>query len=460
MPQFACAAPRYGPRCWRDAIGFADRQLFRLHQMPGDARAVLMSLDGASDFESCAFTPRQRAILRELIRRGYAMECSGQAALTPFQRPRKADSHCLREVHWAVTGRCNLRCRHCFMESPAQRYPEPSFDALAKTVAQLTEANVAFVSLTGGEPLLRPDIGRLLKLLRDAGIPVSQIATNGTLVDETFLQMLEDFGQKPVFQLSLDGAGAHDQMRGSAGAEAAAWNAIALCVAKNHITSVTSIFNRGNIHALLPTYERLKAAGVSMWIVNQAQATGLWQGGQANLTADEMGEALLKLQRRWLLDGKPLHMLLAGYYDAKPDCETDPHAAVRYTADSLECPETRERVFLLPDGRLLPCPGFTGTAVAETMPSLSDRPLAELLSDSALSRFCGDPKAVRLARNPQCQGCGYFEECGMGCRAYALTENGSIDAPDPRACNMYKQGWKERFLRLERQFSAKDGLHG
>ena len=261
MPLFACAAPRYGPRCWRDAAGFTDRQLFRLHPMPEDARAVLMSLDGASDFESYAFTPRQRAILRELIRQGYAIECSGEAALSPFQRPRKANSPCLREVHWAVTGRCNLRCRHCFMEAPAQRYPEPSVDSLIGTVGQFVQANVAFVSLTGGEPLLHPAFGRLLSLLYDAGIPVSQIATNGTLVNEAFLKTLEDFGHRPVFQLSLDGAGTHDQMRGTAGAEAAAWNAIALCVARGYITSVTSIFSRENMHALLPTYERLKAAG-------------------------------------------------------------------------------------------------------------------------------------------------------------------------------------------------------
>ena len=196
-----------------------------------------------------------------------------------------------------------------------------------------------------------------------------------------------------------------------------------------------------------------------MWIVNQAQATGLWWGGQANLTADEMGEALLSLQRRWLADGKPLRMLLASYFDGKPEGGAEPHPAVRYTADTLECPETRERVFLLPDGRLLPCPGFAGTAVAESMPSLSDASLAELLSDSALSHFCGESREKRLASNPQCQRCAYFEECGMGCRAYALTENGSIHAPDPRACNRYKRGWQERFARMERQFSAKEGLH-
>ncbi len=459
MALFACAAPRYGPRCWRDAAGLADRQLFQVHPLPEAARAVLMGLDGVSDFDSYAFTPRHRAILRELIRRGYAEECTAHAPLSPFQRPRRADAPYLREVHWAITGRCNLRCRHCFMESPTNCYPEPGFDTLAQIAAQLANTNVAFVSLTGGEPLLHPALPRLLSLLHESGIPVSQIATNGTLISEAFLAMLSDLEQKPVFQLSLDGVGAHDRMRGTQGAEAAALDAIGLCVSHRYITSVTSLFNRSNLHTLIPTYERLKAIGVSMWIVNQAQATGLWRGGRENLTADEMGEALLALQRRWLADGKPLRMLLASYFDAKPDSQADPHTAIRYTADSLECPETRERVFLLPNGTVLPCPGFTGTAVAQAMPSLFTRPLAALLSDSSLSRFCGDRKAIRLSENPQCQSCGHFSECGMGCRAYALTEGGSLNGPDPCACAMYQQGWKERFLQAERRFSAKEGVH-
>ena len=459
MPLFASAAKRYGPRCWRDHTGLADRQLFRVHPMHEAARAVLLGLDGTSDFDSYAFTPQHRAILRELIHRGYARECSGHAELSAFQHPRRTASPYLREVHWAVTGRCNLHCRHCFMESPENRYPEPSLDTLAEIVSQFVRASVAFVSLTGGEPLIRPDISRLIAMLCEAGIPVSQIATNGTLVNEHFLSMLEDMEQKPVFQLSLDGVGTHDQMRGVLGAEAAALHAIALCAAKGYVTSVTSIFHRGNIHALLPTYERLKALGVSMWIVNQAQTAGLWKGGPANLTADEMGEALLALQRRWFADGKPLRMLLGSYFDAKPDTEREPHAAERFTPASLECPETRERIFLLPDGTVLPCPGFTGTAIAEEMPNLLDRSLTDILDDSTLSRFCGERKSIRLDQNPQCQSCEYFTECGMGCRAYALTENGSILAPDSGACILYKQGWKQRFLDNERRFSAKEDIH-
>ena len=456
MALYACATPRYGPRCWGDHAGLADRRLFRVHPMPETARTVLASLDGASDFDSYAFTPQHRAILRELISQGYARECAGHTALSEFQRPRRTASPYLREVHWAVTGRCNLRCRHCFMEAPENRYPEPAFDMLEKIVGQLVRTNVAFVSLTGGEPLIRPDFARLIALLREAGIPVSQIATNGMLVNEAFLEMLADMEQTPVFQLSLDGIGMHDQMRGVPGAEKAALDAIALCTAKGFITSVTSIFHHGNIHALLPTYERLKAIGVSMWIVNQAQTAGLWQGGPANLTADEMGEALLALQSRWLADGKPFHMLLASYYNARPDTEREPHAAEPFTPDSLECPETRERIFLLPDGTVLPCPGFTGTSIAEEMPNLHMRSLPDILNDSVLSRFCGDRKSIRLDKNPPCQRCEYFPECGMGCRAYALTENGSIYAPDPGACILYQQGWKQRFLDNERRFPAKE----
>jgi sulfatase maturation enzyme AslB (radical SAM superfamily) len=137
MPLYARAAARYMPHCWGDAAGFADRRFFNVIAMPEAARPVLMGLDGASDFESYAFTSSHRAILRELIRQGYAEECAPDAPLSTFQRPRRSSGPYLREVHWAITGRCNLRCRHCFMESPINRYPEPSLAELERTVDHL-----------------------------------------------------------------------------------------------------------------------------------------------------------------------------------------------------------------------------------------------------------------------------------------------------------------------------------
>ncbi len=452
MPLYARANERYMPRCWDGVAGLADRRLFIVKKLPAEAGAVLMGLDAASDFESYAYTDRHRAILRELIRQGYAEICPQGTVLKAFQRPRRTDGPYLREIHWAITGGCNLRCRHCFMESPIDRYPQPEENELSDTVHQLVLANAAFVSLTGGEPLTHPAIKPLIVQLSKNGIAINQIVTNGTLLNADFLRFLQDFGQKPAFQISLDGLERHDHMRGVTGAEKAALSAITLCISAGLLTAVTSIFSRENIDSLIPTYEQLKAVGVSTWMISRAQTTGLWHGGPAALTMDEMGEALLALQRRWLEDGKPINMLLESFYEARRAGAPPPHQQVQYSPQSLECADTRERIFLLPDGRLLPCPGFTGTVVASQMPDLRGGTLTDVLTASSLADFCREIKLTRLSRNPQCEGCEYFAECGMGCRAYALTEGGSQDGVEPNACNMYKGGWRERFLQAEQGF--------
>ena len=460
MPLYARAAARYMPRCWDGMAGLADRRFFSFLEMGEAARPVLMSLAGASDFESFAFTRDQRALLREMIRQGYAEACAPGDPLSPFQRPKRAESPYLREVHWAITGRCNLGCRHCFMESPSGRYPEPSWAELEHTVGQFARANVAFVSLTGGEPLVHPEIRRLVALLSEEGIPINQIATNGTLLDASFMELLRDMGQTPAFQISFDGVGRHDRMRGVEDAEKAALHAIELCVSEGFFTAVTSIFNRENIDSLLQSYERLKAIGVSTWMISRAQSAGLWHGGPEALTTEEMGQSLLELQKRWLEDGKPMHMLLESYFEARPEGAPPARKRAGFSPESMECPETRERIFLLPDGSLLPCPGFAGTSVAGHMPNLRDWALTDALKDSPLPHFCREKKSARLKKNPQCDACGHFAECGMGCRAYALTEGGSLDGPDPGACAMYKDGWKRRFAEAERRFIEERVRHG
>lgn len=452
MPLYARVNERYMPRCWDGVAGLADRRLFIVKKLPAEAEAVLLGLDAVSDFASYAYTNRHRAILHELIRQGYAEICPRGAAITPFQRPRRTGGPYLREIHWAITGGCNLRCRHCFMEAPIDRYPQPDGSELADTVRQFVLANAAFVSLTGGEPLMHPDIKPLIIQLSENGIAINQIVTNGTLLNADFVAFLQGMGQNPAFQISLDGLGRHDQMRGVTGAETAALSAITLCISAGLLTAVTSIFSRENIDSLIPTYERLKALGVSTWMISRAQTTGLWRGGPAALTTDEMGEALLVLQRRWLEDGKPINMLLESFYEARRADAPPQHKQGQYSPQSLECADTRERIFLLPDGHLLPCPGFTGTTVASQMPNLSERTLAEVLKASSLADFCREIKLARLLQNPQCEACEYFAECGMGCRAYALTEGGSQSGVEPNACAMYKGGWRRRFLQAEQRF--------
>src|SRR5437763_5405860 len=76
------------------------------------------------------------------------------------------------DVRVSVTDRCNFRCQYCM---PAEGLPWLeraeilSFEEIARLVGLLARMGVASVRLTGGEPLVRRDLPRLVRML--AGIP-------------------------------------------------------------------------------------------------------------------------------------------------------------------------------------------------------------------------------------------------------------------------------------------------
>jgi len=94
----------------------------------------------------------------------------------------------LRNLRISVTDRCNLRCQYCMPEEEYVWLPREdilSFEELSVLVSIFTELGVEKIRLTGGEPLLRHDVDRLVRLLV-ANPMVRDLArtTNGVLLAE------------------------------------------------------------------------------------------------------------------------------------------------------------------------------------------------------------------------------------------------------------------------------------
>lgn len=82
----------------------------------------------------------------------------------------------------SVTDRCNLRCVYCMPEAGVARIHESgilSSEEIARFVSVARRFGLRKVRLTGGEPLLRPDIVRLASLIKAAGIRDLSLTTNG-----------------------------------------------------------------------------------------------------------------------------------------------------------------------------------------------------------------------------------------------------------------------------------------
>ena len=129
------------------------------------------------------------------------------------------DTPALRLVAWETTRNCNLSCVHCRASATSGPYEdEISTQNAFQLLEDISEVAKPIIILTGGEPLLRPDIFRIAKHGSDLGLRMV-MAPNGTLVTRDIAKKLVESGIKRV-SISLDGADAdsHDRFRGVPGA--------------------------------------------------------------------------------------------------------------------------------------------------------------------------------------------------------------------------------------------------
>lgn len=135
-------------------------------------------------------------------------------------------------VVWNLVRRCNLACRHCYSTSADKDFAgELSTDEARRVMADLREFGVPALILSGGEPLLRPDLFALASEAKALGFHVS-LSTNGTLIEGETAERVAAAGFDYV-GISIDGIGdVHDRFRGSAGAYDRSLAAIRLCRAR------------------------------------------------------------------------------------------------------------------------------------------------------------------------------------------------------------------------------------
>lgn len=102
-------------------------------------------------------------------------------------------------VDWAITHRCNLKCRHC----RGMREGEISPARAKEIVSEIAALQPGWVIIEGGEALLREDLFEILTLAGQQGLDVHLIS-NGTLLTQEIFSKLKQIGIK--LMISIDGA--------------------------------------------------------------------------------------------------------------------------------------------------------------------------------------------------------------------------------------------------------------
>lgn len=109
--------------------------------------------------------------------------------------------------------RCNLQCLHCYSDSGPAVTEQLDIEVLRGVVADAATIGYRVMSVSGGEPLLYPALGALLRGAHAAGL-VTTVTTNGMLLDQRQLDILE--ADCDLVAISLDGVPeSHNFMRNS-----------------------------------------------------------------------------------------------------------------------------------------------------------------------------------------------------------------------------------------------------
>ncbi len=345
---------------------------------------------------------------------------------------------------WEVTRACGLACIHCRAEAIPYRDPRELSTAEGfGLIDQMVEIGKPILVVTGGDPLMRPDVYDLLQyaVQRDLWVALSPSAT-GKLTRQV-LERARGTGTH-MLHLSLDGSTAevHDRFRGVRGSFDRTIQRLRDGAELGFLLQVGTTVSRHNVDDLPAIAERVAEVGADVWTVFFLVPTGRAQASDM-LSAAEHEQVF-----RWLYPyGRqaPFHVrtIAAQHYrrvvieaeraqaGSAPGQEGAPRWEYTGTGFSATVKKKASAMRGVNDGRGFCFVSHTGDVYPSGFLQLKagnvrEQPLGTIYRESRLFRELRNPALLK----GKCGACEYREVCGGSrARAYALT--GDYLAPDP-----------------------------
>ena len=329
------------------------------------------------------------------------------------------------EVIWAVTKRCNLRCKHCSIseEDPEELSTEEGL-GLIEDAARLGPVKFGF---TGGEPLLRDDIYELIEYAASFEMQVV-MATNGTLITKDVAKKLRKAGLERA-AISIDGIGtAHDDFRGVNGTYKNVLRGMKACEAAGLAVQLFTMVTRYNYEEI-PKIIKF-ADDLSLWRIYLIYLIAMGRGreiSEACLSTDEnkrFFEDMVDKQKDVKVWLKPICNPQYWAY-LKHEGLVDHTSGITFTG----CTAGITRFHIFPNGDVTPCAYLPAKAG-----NIRESSFLEIVQNAEMF------KALRARKvKGRCATCSYKRICG-GCRSRAFALSGDYLAEDP-VCHL-GDGWR------------------
>ena len=337
-----------------------------------------------------------------------------------------------RLIAWEVTRSCPLACKHCRAAAQPTPYPgELTTDEGKRLLESIASFARPTMILTGGEPMLRPDIYQLAGYAHGLGLPVVMAPCGMYVTAESVTRMLK--AGISCISISLDGATAesHDEFRGVRGAFDAAMRAIEIARSGGLAFQINTTVTQRNVDelpALLEMAARLRAVAFNPFLLVPT-------GRGKELAGEELAPEDYEKTLRWLAeqsDRRDIHIRVtcAPHYtrilrehrkttgcDAVATRVVPPHEHPGQAPGAKGCLGGKTFAFISHVGKVQIC-GFMDIVCGDLRQTGFD--FRSIWEGSEVFRKVRDPASYR----GKCGVCEYRRLCG-GCRAraFAMTDD-------------------------------------
>jgi radical SAM protein with 4Fe4S-binding SPASM domain len=304
-----------------------------------------------------------------------------------------------------LTQRCNFRCAHCYQSHP--RHPELTTAQWSGVMERLADAGVLFLTLSGGEPLLRDDFVDIAERARELRFAL-KLKTNGWRLDDPLADTLESlsvmevhlsfYSSRPSVHDAITGVpGSHDRVMRAARALAARGVGVLMNVPLMNV-------NADHKDEIIDTCER----------------EGLGWTMDPHLNVCEDGRCS---PRELRMTDAQLDLVFAD--ERIFDASAVRGAAHRRTIEDRVCNAGRASCVVTDTGDVLPCP-----LLQVVFGNVLEDDLVHIWKTSAKRRRID---AIRWKSLPACRDCELLGWC-VRCHGAALFEEGDMYGPSRVAC--------------------------
>jgi radical SAM protein with 4Fe4S-binding SPASM domain len=308
-----------------------------------------------------------------------------------------------------LTHACNLRCEHCYLDLVSDRaIGALTTDEWKRVLGELADAGCLFLTLSGGEALLRRDFFEIARHARKLEFAI-RVYSHGTLVTDDVADAIAELSPMAV-EISLHGATAatHDGIVRRAGSFAKTTAGVRALVSRGVSVLLKCVVMKKNAAELGAL--RALAAELGARIHFDPEVTPKNDGSRGPVALAAQGEELERAMRE-------VH---AGASSCAHASQTGVDARL---ADG-PCAAGRRTCHVDPKGDLFAC-----TQWPHPVGNLRRKSFRELWESAPLFERLRATKLGDLA----CAGCGALAACSP-CLALSLLEHGDLDGPSQTRC--------------------------